>query len=226
MAVPVAGVAGGHFAQRREEAEGQAKPVRVETSADDLLCDGREPGEFRELLLHLLFGFGEFLCVGVKGTEDEDADGTAEEFIAVCGEEAAGVLMQTHHVEGAPDDDGVVAFEAGNFGDGLRVDGEALFEEVVGDGVGDFFGGSVTSGPGDEHSGWHGNLRRAVKLRGGSEVDTARRRKDVTERGRLSVSRVTGGRVTGASGVRRFRQRADIGCIGGRSRGCDRRASP
>jgi hypothetical protein len=91
----------------------------------------------------------------MDGAEDENADGATEEFVAMGLQEAAGVLVHAGHVECKSENDGVVAFEAGDSGCRLCIDGETLFEEVIGDGVGNLFGGPVTSGPGDEDSGWH-----------------------------------------------------------------------
>ena len=91
----------------------------------------------------------------MDGAEDENADGATEEFVAMGAEEMARVLVHAGHIEGESENNGIVALEAGDFGGRLCIDGETLFEEVVGDGVGNLFGGSVASGPGNEDSGWH-----------------------------------------------------------------------
>ena len=128
----------------------------------------------------------------MDGTENKEANGAKEELVAMKLQEAAGIFMHAGHVESEPKHDGVVAFEAVDGGDGLGVDGETLFKEIVGDGVGDFLSGSVASGPGNEHGGRHGNLRRSVKLR----AEGARTHRSTEEgchwRERLSVSGVTG----------------------------------
>ena len=102
----------------------------------------------------------------MDGAEDEDGDGPTEERVGMGGEEAARVLVEAAHVEGATENDGVVMVEIFDFGHGLGVDdGEVLLEEVVGDGVGDFFGRSKTSGPGDEQGGGHGRPPGAAARR-------------------------------------------------------------
>lgn len=167
--IPVAGVAGGYFAQRRQHSEGEAEFVRVEAAAYDLLRDWLEPGELSEFPAHLPFGLGKLLRIGMDGAEDEDADGAAQEFLAMGGEEATGVFVQASHVQRAPEDDGAVAIESRNFAERLSVDGQALLEEIIRDSMGDVFGGSVAGNPGDENSGrhqgppgWRWNAHRAT----------------------------------------------------------------
>jgi hypothetical protein len=54
-------------------------------------------------------------------------------------EEAPRLLVDPAQVKGTSQNDGVEVVEARDSAHGLRLNGQALFKQVVGDGMGDFF---------------------------------------------------------------------------------------